>query len=154
MSNRHAPNSWEGYLNVHERRIRDLTPAFIIEDRLPYEKTETVVLWDGELLCRGGIEIHVRKRQRVFPKAGRDWVVTAEYSYQVLRRNGDCVWELFRYDNAPHHNHPDPHHRHRYNADGEEEVEHVGVDGWPTLGDVLEEAYALWQQEPDAPPCP
>ncbi len=61
--------------------------------------------------------------------------------------DGQVPRNLVRYDNSAHHRHPDPHHRHRYDANGQEILppEHVGEAGWPTLGDVIEEAYALWR---------
>lgn len=80
-------------------------------------------------------------------RSGRRWVETLDYSYQVLRRvDGEAV-SLFRYDNSAHHEQADPHHRHRYDANGREilPVEHVGADGWPTLGEVIEEAFEFWK---------
>lgn len=145
MSDRHGPNSWDSYLAVHQERIEDFRGHFIIEDRLGYVRTESVVQWEGELICVDGIEIHVRKRQAVSIRAGRPWVQTVDYSYQVLRRQGDEVRNLFRYDNSAHHDQPDPHHRHEYDEDGNERLPpvHVGADGWPTLGDVIVEAFRL-----------
>ena len=147
MPNRHGPNSWDDYLTVHESRIRDFVGHFILDDRLSFIRTETLVLWQGELVCADGIEIHVTKTQRVWHRQGRPWVETTDYSYHVLRRLGPRVLGLFRYDDAAHHDHPDPHHRHRFDGDGVEiePPQHVGVEGWPTLGDVIEEAHNLWR---------
>ena len=55
---------------------------------------------------------------------------------------------LFRYDNIhPHPEHPTSHHRHRFDRNRAEikPVEHVGVEGWPNLGEVIDELHALWQ---------
>jgi hypothetical protein len=145
MNSKHDRNSWDDYLKVHQRRIEDFG-HFIVEDRLTFTRTQSQVLWEGELLCRGAIEIHVHKRQLVENRGGRPWVRTVDYSYQVLTRRDGAPLQLFRYDNAAHHAQPDPHHRHRFDANGREIMppEHVGEAGWPTLGDVLEEAHVAW----------
>ncbi len=146
MSGKHGPNSWDDYLAVHTSRLADFLGHFIVEDRLAYTRTLTQVYWNGVLDCIDGIEIHVHKRQVVEMRAGRAWVQTTDYSYQVLRREGGRNTSLFRYDNSAHHDHPDPHHRHRYDVNGVEILppEHVGIDDWPTLGEVIEEAFDLW----------
>ena len=147
MSAKHGANSWDDYLLVHSSRLNDFLGHFILEDRLTFTRTPDQIYWEGVLLCAEGIEIHVRKRQAVLIRSGRPWVQTTDYSYQVLRRAKGAAIPLFRYDNAPHHDHPDPHHKHRYDANGIEILppEHVGAEGWPTLGDVIEEAFEHWQ---------
>jgi hypothetical protein len=146
MSSKHGPNSWDDYLNVHQRRIASFVDHFILADRLEFTRTATQVLWEGEILCVDGIEVHVRKRQSVRYRNGRPWVRTEDYSYQVLRRSGTEVTQMFRYDNSDHFDHPDAHHRHQFDATGVEihPAVHVGERGWPTLGDVLEEARSAW----------
>lgn len=46
------------------------------------------------------------------------------------------------------HDHPDPQHRHQYDDEGHERLppDYVGADGWPTLGDVIVEAFEWWQR--------
>lgn len=146
MSSKHGPNSWDDYLNVHERRIADFLGHFILDDRVEFTRTASQVLWEGELMCAGGIEVHVHKRQVIHYRQGRPWVRTVDYSYQVIRRQGGQVTPLFRYDNAEHHDHADAHHRHQFDANGREKLPpaHIGETGWPTLGDVLEEAHSAW----------
>lgn len=150
MSSKHGANSWDDYLNVHQRRIADFIGHFIIEDRVEFNRTASQVLWEGEILCAGGIEIHVRKRQLIRYRHGRPWVHTVDYSYQVMRREARHVTPMFRYDNAAHYDHPDAHHRHQFDANGREilPATHVGESGWPTLGDVIEEAHSGWLATP------
>jgi hypothetical protein len=145
MSDRHGPNSWDAYLAVHDRRLADFA-HFIVDNNLTFIRTPKVVQWEGTLICADGMEIHVRKTQAVSLRESRPWVQTTDYSYQVLRRQGEDVVRLFRYDNAAHHDHPDRHHKHRYDANGREidPPVHVGHDGWPTLGDVIDEAFDVW----------
>jgi hypothetical protein len=47
-----------------------------------------------------------------------------------------------------HPRHSDPHHRHRYDRAGREltPAEHIGEENWPTLGDVIHEAFGIWEQ--------
>ena len=146
MRSKHGPNSWDDYLNVHQRWIATFADHFIVEDRVAFTRTASQVLWEGEILCAGGIEIHVRKRQTIRKRQGRPWVHTEDYSYQVVRRQGRDVTPMFRYDNSDHFDHPDAHHRHQFDASGHEILPavHVGEVGWPTLGDVLEEARLAW----------
>jgi hypothetical protein len=146
MSSRHDWDSWDQYQNTHERRLRDFD-QFLIEDRLKAIPLPTKVRWEGELIFQHGLEIHVHKTQdKLAHEVGIPIVKTIAYSYQVFRRHGDRVVELRRYDNSDHHGYPDPHHRHRFNANGEEigPPEYVGVDNWPTLGDVIQEVYDQW----------
>lgn len=147
MSAKHGANSWEDYLAVHTSRLNNFLGHFVVDDRLSFTRTSDQIYWDGILVCVDGLEIHVRKRQAVTIRAGRPWVQTTDYSYQVLRRVGGSAFPLFRYDNAPHHEHPDAHHRHRYDANGLEvhPTEHIGENGWPTLGEVIEEAFEQWK---------
>lgn len=146
MSSKHGANSWDDYLNVHQRRIGDFIGHFIVDDGLEFTRTASQVLWEGVIRCVDGIEVHVHKRQVLNDRRGRPWVRTVDYSYQVIRRQGHAVVPFFRYDNADHFDHPDAHHRHGFDANGREvhPAVHVGADGWPTLGDVLEEAHSIW----------
>lgn len=146
MADRHQPNSWNGYLAVHASKIDVYLGHFILDDRLAVTVTADLVAWTGELICADGIEIHVSKRQSSWLRSGQRWVRTESYSYQVLQRLEGRERNVFRYDNSPHHDHQDPHHRHDYDVNGVEfgRPEWVGAHGWPTLGDVLDEAYRWW----------
>lgn len=145
MSNKHGPNTWDNYQDVHDSYM-EAYAHFIEEDCLEAIPTRTLVTWRGIIYCAGGIEIHVAKTQSVSDRYGQLMVQTTEYAYHVLRRVGKGTTNLLRYDNAhAHADHPDPHHRHRYDDDGNE-IEpplHVGEENWPTLGEVLAEVHDL-----------
>lgn len=100
MNSKHGPNSWDDYLNVHQRRIADFTGHFILEDGLEFTRTASQVLWEGLIRCVDGIEVHVHKRKVLRYRRGRPWVRTVAYSYQVIRRRDQDVVPMFRYDNA------------------------------------------------------
>lgn len=147
MPDRHGWNSWDQYQNVHRSCLHDYLDHFILDDGLVFTETGSVVFWKGTLACVEGIEIQVRKVQEVRYRNGQPEVRTSDYSYHVLQRTTGGVRNLFRYDNAhPHLNHPDPHHRHQYDDDGNdtEPVQHIGADAWPTLAEVIEEAHNWW----------
>ncbi len=148
MSAKQRPNSWDDYLAVHQSRIADFLGHFIVEDRLEFSRSLTQVYWEGVLICADGIEIHVRKRQSVSYRSGRAWVQATDYAYHVLRRRHGIAISIVRYDNASHHHHPDPHNRHRYDVNGTEvsPPEHMGEGRWPTLGEVIEESFELWNR--------
>jgi hypothetical protein len=148
MPDRHDWNAWQDYEAVHSRIVQSYA-SFINRDELRPTVTSEAVSWEGVLHCTDGIEVHVEKQQEVRHRHGRPEVRTVWYSYHVLRRVGDHVINLFRYDNIHvQPGHPDSHHRHRFREDGSE-IEppaHVGAERWPTLGDVLEEAFACWRK--------
>ena len=85
MSSRHDWNSWEDYLVVHTSFLRGWE-HFVIHDSLRWTQTSTLIEWKGVLVCLGGYEIHVEKEQDVEYRAGRAYVKTLHYSYEVLRR--------------------------------------------------------------------
>lgn len=137
----HGPNTFDDYVNVYEHRLEALA-GFIVDNGLTYTVTETVVLWEGTIVCQTGIELDVHRAQQVtWNREGRMVVQTVDYAYNAIRRVGEKCIPLLRYDNSHEHpRHPTKHHRHRFNEEGESlRVEHVGEDGWPHLTDVLEE---------------
>ncbi len=148
MSSRHDWNSWQAYLVAHTSFLRGWE-HFVIRDSLRWSQTSTLIEWKGVPICLDGYEIYVDKEQYVEHRAGRAYVKTFHYSYEVLRRVEGVARQVFRYDNThPHQDHPDAHHRHRYDKDGRELLprEHVGEARWPTLGDVIIETYGMWNQ--------
>lgn len=149
---RHRRNSWDQYQAIHAKRIADYSPHFILEDGLIPDVTAEAVVWRGVLRCAAGVEIHVFKVQELSTRRdGRLMVRTMLYEYHVLQRRTEGERNLFRYDNAHQHpGHPDGHHRHDYDDEGAVKTRHLTDCGWmpgdwPTLGDVIEEAYDLWQ---------
>lgn len=64
---------------------------------------------------------------------------------------------VFRYDNChAHEGHPDSHHKDLFDfATGDRlKSQWVGVEGWPTLGEVIEEARDWWLANRDTLACP
>ncbi|MGD9890312.1 MAG: DUF6516 family protein [Dehalococcoidia bacterium] len=143
MSSRHDWNSWDQYWAIHDRFIQDYRDHFILDDTLAPEITANLVRWDGALYCVDGIEIAVSKIQDVRLRGGRAQVKTRRYAYQVHRRVGDRVLSIFRYDNFRHFGpgEASPHHVHRFDENGDEVEVRPLTDDWPTLGDVIAEAY-------------
>lgn len=140
--------SWNRRLSLHESYLRRWD-YFILRDSLTLTATSALIRWKGALVCQDGIEIRVTLTLDVDDQSGRQIVRTRKYSYQVLRRVEGVERGLFRYDNAhPHPGHPDWHHRHAYDRDGREikPPEHVGYESAPTLGDVLSQAYGVWEE--------
>lgn len=146
MADRHDWISWDQYQNIHNSRLQDFD-HFILDNQLTAVPTDILVFWNGSLYCMNGIEIVVEKTQDVRSRDGVPEVRTRTYKYQVLQKDGERAVKLLRYDNSTHHqDHPDAHHRHRFDENGEQiyPVEHVGADKWPTLGDVIQEVYDRW----------
>ena len=149
MTDKHGWYNWDQYQAIHESFIRRFMDYFIIQDRLRPNVTSDLVQWDGALICVGGIEIEVTMLQEVEYRHGQPQVRTSGYRYHVLRKVEGITYNLFRYDNVhTHAGHSTPHHRHRYDADGREilPVQHVGEEGWPTLVELISDAYGVWEQ--------
>lgn len=148
MANKHGWNTWEQYCQIHDRYIEHFKQrGFVLDDKVVPTITAKAAFWQGEVYCRDGIEIHVRKRQEVRRQKGRQQVRTVEYSYQVLlRMSKDAVKDIVRYDNAHTHvQHNDPHHKHKFTATGKEIITHVGMDYWPTFSQVIGEVEQWWE---------
>jgi len=145
-SQRHQWHNWQQYQAVHDNKIGTYLGHFILEDQVERVQTPGSVIWAGILYCADSLEVKVDKRQEVRIRAGRVEVRTTDYTYHVYRRvSRNQVRNLLRYDNThPHPNHPDGHHKHEYDARGRDRVRHVGEDGWPTLGDVIDEVHGWW----------
>jgi hypothetical protein len=150
----HGWNSWQSYRAAHEGRLGTLRDHFILEDRLTFTISPELVYWEGELICADGVEVHVHRWQDVGDKGGQMWVRTKLYAYHVMLRFPQGTVDLFRYDNVGSHTSKgwtDAHHRHAFDAMGTETIEHIGHDGWPTLGDVLDETHDFWVRRFGAP---
>lgn len=113
--------------------------------------TETLEFWEvgdnvlaltGEIACRGLIVVRVEKYLDVLEGEGWNaYVQTFEYSYNAHVRG---LNNILRYDNTHiYPGHEDAHHKHEYDWRTGEELPGsptwVGVNFWPTLGEVLEE---------------
>ena len=121
--------------------------GFVVENDLVPVPTATVVIWDGRIYCADGFALAVTKNQEVEVRHDRPWVRTVRYSYQGLHHAGGIGKKLFRYDNYhAHPGHPDRHHKHRCDTDGNEiePPDFVGAGHWPTLSDALEELRQIW----------
>jgi hypothetical protein len=133
----------QGYLAYWERR------GFLINDALEWRMEEggSVLTIRGRLHFRGGYSIAVDKVLTVRIARGRCEVQTVRYAYQVLRALPDGqACKLFRYDNDHQYRregHPDAHHKHVYDRNGNEQVVWVGRENWPTLHKVIDELYEL-----------
>ncbi len=144
---RHEWNSWQGYLTAHERGVANYLDHFIVANELSYLTAGQTVVWSGLVRCVDSLEIAVDKDQEIEDVNGSVSVCTIKYRYHVLHRSDDgAVTNLWRYDNshvAP--GDPDAYHFHCYRADGSDAVMHVGEEGWPTLGDVIDDLHRWWR---------
>jgi len=122
---------------------------FIEKNEFKLFPTESAILGKGTIFCKNGIKIIASKELEISKRQNKIYVRTIKYSYHVLKRQGQRTINLFRYDNFDiHPNHPDAHHLHKFSADGNEEIIHIGPN-WPTLGDVIKEAKDLSEASSD-----
>lgn len=113
---------------------------FVLKDELVFEPFgDGYFVMAGNVECVGSIVLQVRKLLAVLGEPGpKTQVQTVEYSYNA---SIEGLGNILRYD-SPHPSHNQFHHVHRYDplhGDGIGTVEMIDDDGWPTLGEVLDE---------------
>lgn len=131
--------------------------GFVLSDNLAFQVLGGgLIELVGVIECLGEIRIEVDKLLEVVSGDGPDALVqTARYSYNAsLAGRGN----ILRYDN-PHEDrgrdipdHHKDHHVHRYDVfagDRTGKVTVHGREGWPTLGEVLEELREWYYEHLD-----
>ena len=135
--------------------------GFVCSDTLTWEAVPGALRLFGEIGCKGNIVISVEKLIALVDPDGDPedlnvGVQTVRYAYNALIRSHE---NLLRHDNAhPHPGHPDNHHWHEFDWKTGEELagfpKWCGVDGWPTLGDFIQQVEAWYWQHRDELPEP
>ena len=99
------------------------------------------------MVCRGGVEINVRKLLDARVRAGRVEVRGLKYNYHA-RIFGDGVGRnVLRYDSGHAHT-PGVFHRHEYDLEtGEDRLTMLTREEFPVLSEVVDELAATF---PDA----
>lgn len=117
--------------------------GFVAEHTLEFVPEGSAVLGiQGEVSCLGDVVVRVSKYLDVLEEDSPDPLVqTFSYEYNAFRRG---LGNVLRYDNwHAHAGHPDEHHRHGFDWRTGMELPGsptwVGVAGWPTLSQVIEE---------------
>jgi hypothetical protein len=139
-SDKHGPIRLASYLSIHETVMEQFCDqGFVLGHTLQIEPQGAGVFTiEGRIECVGDLYIVVFKQLEVVDGEGADArVQTTGYRYNaVLAGRGN----VFRYC-SPHDDHNQDHHVHRYDVLGgnPKSVTLHGEDGWPTLGEVIEE---------------
>ena len=134
-------------METHNTCMYRFKQSHFVDDNTLIIGTRESGLWlYGEIACRGQIIIYVDKVLSVLQKEPC-LVQTTNYSYNVSLQ-GKC--NIFRYDNMDDYhylsrdNHSDTHHKHLFDYKALKEHDDspiwIGEDGWPTLGEVIQEA--------------
>lgn len=157
---KHSPARLSTYREIHESRMDGFaTSGFVGEHNLGFEfEGSGVLVIEGEISCLGDIVIRVEKYLDVLEEDTPDPLVrTYSYSYNAsVRGHGNVV----RYDNLhPHEGHPDEHHKHDFDWRTGDELapvspRWVGVAGWPTLSEFIEEVMGWYYRHLDELPNP
>jgi hypothetical protein len=133
-------------MDAHLGHMASLRATGIVgDDTIKLLRFADSLLMVGQIGCKGNIVITVEKLLAI---TDEEIVQTVRYSYQATIRNGH---KILRYDNQhAHHGHADDHHKHVFNFQTGDELANsphwIGVDGWPTLSDVIRE-IAEWHHE-------
>jgi hypothetical protein len=130
---KHAPNTLENYLMLHDKHLRE-REYFIQENGLqpPFINQEGNLRIVGLLRCNGHTYLNVSKTIRIRPDG---WVETIEYAYHggVSHPNNR---NIFRFDNAH-----GVHEQHVFDPETGEELglpRQLTRDEWPHLSECLD----------------
>jgi hypothetical protein len=153
----HAPTKLLTYIRVHETRMEHFrSSGFVVTDSLAFTITPSGVLLDGEISCLGRIVIGVRKTLVVLDGEGNDSIVqTATYAYNAWVGG---FFNFLRHDNShTHPGHGDAHHRHVFDwRTGDHKAgspSWCGEEGWPVLGDFIQEVSDWYWEHLDELPA-
>ena len=146
-ADRHGWQEFQGYLSAHDGWLSRYNDHFLIENTLKIEVIDPrTLLISGRLRCIGDLFIDVSKTLEM---NSRQQVRTVKYSYHA-GIVGAADRPIFRYDNYhAHPGHDDEHHRYHYDISTWKEIkppEWVGHQGWPTLGEVIDELFEWWNE--------
>jgi hypothetical protein len=132
--------------------------GFVGEDtvRFPREIGGTLAI-TGEISCLGDIFIRVEKNLIVIDDGTLDPLVqTVDYAYNASVRGAKSF--LRHHNLHPLPGYPDPHQRHEFYWQTEEELPNspswVGEEGWPTLSEFIEEVEQWYWNHRDELPNP
>jgi len=130
--------------------------GFVSEDSLKFTFLEADFLKiEGEISCLGDIVIRVEKTLAVLEDGTTDPPVqTIWYAYNASVRG----WNTFlRYNNLHRlPGHKDEHHKNSFDWKTEAHLSHspewVGIEGWPTLSQFMEEVERwYWKRREELP---
>ncbi len=128
--------------------------GFVAEDSLALSSYAGVIRLKGEIACLGEIVVYVDKLIEERDDGPDPLICTFKYTYNAWVRGHQS---FMRVDNAhPHPGHQDEHHRHKMDWRTGEELPGspawVGVAGWPTLGEFLDDVQRwFWEHRGSLP---
>lgn len=155
---KHCPNRFSNYLKVHTTVIDQFKARdFIGSENLSFQSLDKNIFLEGEIACLGRILVTVHKKLKIVDHE-KQLVQTSCYAYNASIQGAG---NLFRYDNqdedfAFRPGHKDEHHRHDFDWKTDTECidspKWIGVDGWLTLGEVIQELSDwYWKSKEDLP---
>ncbi len=99
------------------------------------------------MICRGGLEIDVRKLLDARLRAGRVEVRGLKYNYHARIFSAGARRNVLRYDSGHAHT-PGVYHRHEYDLEtGEDHLTTLSREEFPVLSEMVDELAAMF---PDA----
>ena len=153
----HSPAKFSTYFSIHENRMDGFRSRdFVGEDSLEFTFLEAGILKiEGEISCLGNIVIRVERTLVVLEDGTTDPPVqTIFYAYNASVRGRNS---FLRYNNLHRlPGHRDEHHKNSFDwrtgAHLPHSPEWVGVEGWPTLSQFINEVEEwYWQHREELP---
>lgn len=144
MREKHGWNTWENYLQVHERVLRDYSKHFQTSnpqysiDQIT-ENYYTISLDKLIVTTLTGNQVWVKIEKDVEVKKGvtKKVAKTYSYSYHSWRSKGKGAENLIRYC-SPHEVHNKFHHKHVY-KNNQQVTTKIEDDDWPHVSEFLDE---------------
>lgn len=151
---RHVWPDMDRFLAVHDSCIERVCSYFVDEPNIvaPDIITPGLFRFHGELICKGGLVIHI---DNYLNRDVHNHVHGTVYRYQAQFIEPP-LRQIFRYDNDhvyAREGHPDAFHKHIFSDRTwhEIEVQHVGRERFSTLLEVIDELYDWWLRKRDDP---
>ncbi len=96
------------------------------------------------MVCRGGVEIDVRKLLDARVRAGRVEVRGLKYNYHARIFSGGAGRNVLRYDSGHAHT-PKVYHRHEYELDtGRDRLTTMTREEYPVLSEIVDELASMF----------
>ena len=139
---KHGPNTWENYLKVHERVLRDFSGNITTSDpqyKVKYITDNYYILELNrlEVLTLKGTKIFIKIEKDIYIKEGVRKKVAKLYAYSYHSWFKETNKNILRYC-SPHEDHNKFHHRHDYTHDPMRTIK-INEDEWPHVSEFLEE---------------
>ena len=146
---KHGFNTWENYLRVHEKVLKQysvffVNPLVVYELNMSTENYYTLILERVELKTNEGKNIFVKIEKDIDVQAGvtRKIARTYRYSYNSWKKTDRNNANFIRYC-SPHLDHNQFHHKHDFTVTPPT-ITKIRNDDWPHVSEFFDELISIY----------